>query len=315
MSAPAVLIATAKLRSGKEEDFNAWQARHNAVAHRFPGFISSDLIPPTQPDSNEWTIILNFRSRDDLAVWQRSSERAELIGEVAPLLEGGTLGEVAQLDGPGETPGTNITEVIFTRIKPGMEVTYRDWAVRIQVAQAKYAGYRGMYLQPPAEKDGLWTAIIRFDTSEHLEAWMNSPERAELLRESKVFVAQEQLLRLATSFPGWVPINPLTGKGPPNWKTALLVILGVYPVVMFEIRFLSPLLTSLGFPAALTTFIVNCLTAAATTFILMPRLVRWFGWWLFVDPKKPAWVEPAGLLVVVGLYAIEIASVWHLLHW
>ena len=29
MSAPAVLIATAKLRSGKEEDFSAWQARHN----------------------------------------------------------------------------------------------------------------------------------------------------------------------------------------------------------------------------------------------------------------------------------------------
>jgi hypothetical protein len=64
-----------------------------------------------------------------------------------------------------------------------------------------------------------------------------------------------------------------------------------------------------------TAFIVNCLTAAATTFILMPRFVRWFGWWLFVDPKKPAWLEPAGLFVVVGLYAIEIASVWHLLHW
>ena len=105
MSAPAVLIATAKLRTGGEEDFNAWQARHNSVAHRFPGFISSDLIPPTQPDSHEWTIILNFRSRDDLAVWQRSSERAELIGEVAPLLEGGTLGEVAWLDRAGAGPG------------------------------------------------------------------------------------------------------------------------------------------------------------------------------------------------------------------
>jgi antibiotic biosynthesis monooxygenase (ABM) superfamily enzyme len=159
----------------------------------------------------------------------------------------------------------------LTKIKSGMDVAYRDWAVRIQVAQAKYGGYRGMYLQPPAEKDGLWTAIIRFDTAEHFDAWMSSPERAELLSESKVFIEQEQLLRLATSFPGWVPINPLTGKGPPNWETALLVILGVYPVVMLEIRFLSPLLTSLGFRAALTTFIVNCLTAAATTFILRPR--------------------------------------------
>jgi putative addiction module component (TIGR02574 family) len=31
--------------------------------------------------------------------------------------------------------------------------------------------------------------------------------------------------------------------------------------------------------------------------------------------EKAAWVEPAGLLVVVGLYAIEIASLWHLLPW
>jgi uncharacterized protein len=169
--------------------------------------------------------------------------------------------------------------------------------------------------RPNSITDSQDNFAVRFDTAEHFEAWMNSPERAELLSESKVFIEQEQLLRLATSFPGWVPINPLTGKGPPNWKTALLVILGVYPMVMLEIRFLSPFLTSLGFRAALTTFIVNCLTAAATTFILMPRFIRLFGWWLFDDPKKPAWVEPAGLLTVVGLYAIEIASVWHLLPW
>jgi hypothetical protein len=49
--------------------------------------------------------------------------------------------------------------------------------------------------------------------------------------------------------------------------------------------------------------------------LLMPRFIRWFGWWLFVNLKKPAWVEPAGLLAVVGLYAIEIASLWHLLPW
>jgi antibiotic biosynthesis monooxygenase (ABM) superfamily enzyme len=157
MSAPAVLIATAKLRSGNEEDFNAWQARQKAVAHRFPGFISSDLIPPTQPNSNEWIIILNFQSRDDLAVWQRSSERAELIGEVAALLEGGTLGEVAQLDGPGAGPGTNITDVIFTKIKPGMNATYRDWAVRIQVAQSKYAAgnlFPGLGTDQSAHREG-----------------------------------------------------------------------------------------------------------------------------------------------------------------
>ena len=185
MSEPAVLIASAKLRPGEDRAFSAWQVRHNAAIGKFPGFISSDVMPPSQPESNEWTIVLNFRSQDELAAWQRSSERAELVSDAIPLLEGGSLGEVARLDRPGEPPGQNVTEVIFSKIKPGMDDTYREWAVRIQAAQAKYSGYGGMYLQPPAEKDGPWTTIIRFDTAEHLEAWMEAPERKELLRNPR----------------------------------------------------------------------------------------------------------------------------------
>src|SRR4029077_12067536 len=70
MSAPAVLIASAKLRSGEDQAFAAWQARHNIVIGKFPGFISSDVIPPSQPESNEWTIVLNFRSQDELTAFQ-----------------------------------------------------------------------------------------------------------------------------------------------------------------------------------------------------------------------------------------------------
>ena len=315
MSAPAVLIASAKLLPGQDQAFSAWQARHNAIIHEFPGFISSDVIPPAQPDGNEWTIVLNFKSEDDLAAWQRSTQRLELVGEVVPLLEGGNLGEAARLDRPGAPPGGNVTEVIFSKIKPGMDATYREWAVRIQAAQAKYAGYRGMYLQPPTEKDGLWTSIIRFDTAEHLEAWMDAPERAKLLAESKAFIDQEQLMRLGTSFPGWVPINPVTGKGPPNWKTALLVVLGLFPIVMLEMRLLGPILSGLGLHASAATFISNCISVAGTTFITMPLCIRWFGWWLFADKKSPTWFEPAGFLLLVALFAIEIGALWNLLPW
>src|ERR1700739_3335202 len=259
MSAPAVLIASAKLRPGQDQAFSAWQARNNAIIDKFPGFISSDVNPPTQPNSNEAAIVLNFRSEGELAAWQSSGERAELVGKVVPLLEGGNLGEAARLDRPGEPPGPNVTEVIFSKIKPGMDAPYREWAVRIQAAQAKYAGYRGMYLQPPTEKDGLWTTIIRFDTAEHLEAWMEAPERAEVLSESNDFIDQNQLMRPATSSPGWVPINPVTGKGPPNWKTAMLVVLGLFPMVMLEIRFFGPIMQVLGLHTSLATFVTNCI--------------------------------------------------------
>jgi antibiotic biosynthesis monooxygenase (ABM) superfamily enzyme len=40
MSAPAVLIASAKLRPGEGQAFDASQVRHNTVIGKFPGFLS-----------------------------------------------------------------------------------------------------------------------------------------------------------------------------------------------------------------------------------------------------------------------------------
>jgi Uncharacterized protein conserved in bacteria len=314
MSNPAVLIATARVRTGKDTEFAAWKARYDTVIGKFPGYVSGDMIPGAN-GSNEWTIVINFRSADDLAAWQRSSEHAQIVGEGSPLFEGGNFAEVAQAADAGVQPAGDVTEVIFSRIKPDMEDAYREWTTRIEAAQARYPGYRGMFLQPPEEKGGIWTTIIRFKSAPQLEAWMNAPERKSLLQESKAFIEHEQLTRLATAFPGWVPIDPVTGKGPPDWKTALLVLLGLFPVVMIELRFLSPILTALGLHASLATFIGNALSVAATSFVTMPLFVRWFGWWLFPAEASTWRVTSKGVAVLVLLFALEVAALWRLLPW
>ncbi len=215
---------------------------------------------------------------------------------------------------PPEKPSApNATEVIISRIKPGMDELYREWAVRIQGAQASYPGYLGAYLQPPSSADGHWTTFIHYDTAEHLEAWMNAPERAKLLEESRAFIEKEELSRLATSFPGWVPVNPKTGKGPPDWKTALLVLLGLFPIVMLELRFLSPLLTSLN--SSFATFIGNTISVALTSFATMPLFVRCFGWWLFPKDASSPFVTFKGIAILIVLFALEVALLWRLLPW
>jgi antibiotic biosynthesis monooxygenase (ABM) superfamily enzyme len=312
MSTPAVLLATFKIRPGHEDDFAAWQIQHNKVVSKFPGYVSADVIPPTKPGDNEWTIILNFQSSDLLVKWQKSEERAGLIADVLPLVEGGNLGQMMPEDNAASQPDTNVTQVILSKIKPGMEDAYREWSVRIQQAQAKYPGYRGTYIQPPSSGEaGNWTTMLRYDTSAHLEAWLAAPERAELLQESKAFIENEELMRLRTSFPGWVPINPVTGKGPPDWKTAILVLLGLYPTVLLELRFLNPHLTFLN--PSLATFIGNAGSVAVTSFITMPLFVRWFGWWLFPGKNSSKSREPIGLGLFILLFAIEIALLWRIL--
>ena len=284
MSSPAVLIATAKIRPGSEDAFAAWQGRHDAAVAAFPGFNSSDIMPPGEHDDT-WTILLNFDSKEHLSAWQQSTERAAILAELAPLTIGGNLGEVMQAESAGAAqPGTTVTQVIFSRIKPGTENSYREWAARMQQAQARYPGYRGMYLQPPAPGGTHWITMLRFGTTEQLNGWLAAPERAAMLKESRAFIEGEELLRLATSFPGWVRIDPETGKGPPNWKTALLVLLGLYPIVALELLYLNPLLA--GLVPALGIFIGNVLSVAATSFLTMPWLVRAFDWWLFAEPKQ-----------------------------
>jgi len=308
MSSPAVAIATAKVRRGSEDAFAAWKGRHDAIVAKFSGFISSDIMPPDE-HSDMWTIVLNFRSPTELNAWQQSKERIGLVGELLPLVTGGDFGQVMKKETPDSAlPGTTVTQVILSQVKPGMEDAYRDWSARIQEAQSQYPGYRGMYLQPPSSNGGHWTTLLRFDTQEHLEAWLAAPERAKLLQESKAFIENEELMRLATSFPGWVPINPLTGKGPPDWKTALLVLLGLYPIVVIELRFLNPFLR--GLDSSLATFVGNAISVAGTTFITMPLFVRAFGWWLFEDKNSPRWTTPAGLAILAGLFAAEVAFFW-----
>lgn len=314
MKMNATLLATARIHPSAQADFAAWQARHSVNVSHFAGFISSDMVAPPKGNADlPWTIILNFDSEENLQTWKQSEVRATLLHEVIPLLDGGNFGETLRLGAEGSMPHAEVTEVIFSKVKPGMADHYREWAVRIQSAQAKYPGYRGMYLQPPAgNSGGHWTSILRYDSTENLEAWMKSLERRTLIAETGEFIESEELMRLATAFPGWVPIDPLTGKGPPNWKTAMLVLLGLFPIVMLEMKFLNPVLSELGLHDSPAIFIGNVLSVALTSFFTMPWFVRRFTWWLF-PLNSASLVTARGIAILVALFLLEVLSLWKLL--
>ena len=137
---------------------------------------------------------------------------------------------------------------------------------------------------------------------------MNAPERNELVRESKAFIEHEQLTRLATSFPGWFPTDPKTGQGPPKYKAGMLVLLGLFPIVMLEARFLSP--QTAGLNPSLAMFIGNVLSVAATTYLTMPLFIKALKWWLLPEPDAPKSVHLKGTLLVCALYALSVAIFW-----
>ena len=169
----------------------------------------------------------------------------ELIEEVAPLVEGGLVMQLVGQAAVDYSVRHGVTMVMVTDIKPGKEAAYRAWADRIQKLQATFPGYVGSFVQPPQHRRNRLDhgVALRLGAEPGAVAQVRRARRhgqGERGLWSQGFHAQ----RVDTSFPGWVPNDPATGKPPNMWKTACLILLTLFPVVMLELKFLNPQLAS-----------------------------------------------------------------------
>lgn len=305
------LLLCARVRGGQDAAFGDWQARWQHELLQSPGAESFEVIPQT-PDQDEVVGIARFASVDALRVWRHSEINRHLIEAARELTDGGVLMQLTGAAAAEYYVQHSATEVIITRIKPGKDKEYRLFADRIQRAQQAFPGYIGSFVQPPHHHETGWTTVLRFQAQRDLDRWMNSPERKALLEEAEDLVEGFEAQRIDTSFPGWVPADPVTGKSPSMWKTAALVLLTLFPVVMLELRFLNPVLRTLTTPPSLGTFIGNAISVALTTWPLMPLAIRLFHPWLFPE-KQPKWLVATSPVILLACYAIEIALLWRLL--
>jgi uncharacterized protein len=310
-SAATVHLTQMSVKSGNAAEYVDWLARLMMVGVGTGAVLSAEIIPPSSPDDDVWTLVQRFHEHHLIAEWQANSERLKLLEELAPKIEGN---EIALTETESSTYGTvgSVAVAIVTHVKSGLESTYRELETQFQAAQAKQRGYRGVYLQPPTKTTpGMWTTLIRFDSPDALDEWFGSDERKKVLALSDPVVSSTDYQKVTGSFPGWFPAEETGGKGPPNWKTAMLILLGLYPIVMFEIRYLNPALHGLN-PAA-ANFIGNVISVALTTFVTMPLFIKAFTPWLFPKKDTPAWVSPACFALILVLFALEIALLWRLL--
>ncbi|MDZ4838356.1 MAG: hypothetical protein SGJ27_31625 [Candidatus Melainabacteria bacterium] len=309
--ADTVHLTKVSVKSGDVGEHVNWLARLMMVGVGSGTVLSAEIIPSSSPDENVWTLVQRFYDEQLVAEWKANPDRARLLEEVAPKIEGN---EIAVTDAVSSTRGTvgSVAVAIVTNVKPGQELTYLEFEKQFQSAQAKQRGYRGVYLQPPTKKTpGIWTTLIRFDSPDALDQWFVSEERRKLLTLAEPVVTSTDYQSVEGSFPGWFPAQEKGGKGPPNWKTAMLILLGLYPIVMLEIRYLNPILHDLN-PAA-ANFIGNSISVALTTWVTMPLSIKAFTPWLFPKKDTPEWVSPVSFALVLVIFALEIALLWRLL--
>ena len=302
MSPPLATATTTRitLRPGAAPDFARWQAAFTRALADAPGFLTLD-IGPAFVGAADWRIVQRFRSAEALGCWQASPRRADLFADLVALRADGAEDETT--DTPD--PLACVTEVITTLVEPGKEQAFQDWAERIQARQAMFPGYMGTLVQAPVSAEiRYWTTLVRFGTPAELDGWLGSADRAQLLQRADPAMATWKSHRLTSPFAGWFPATE-ERPSPPAWKQSALVLLMLFPVVMLEIRFLSPLLAGLHVAAA--TFVGNAISVALTSWPLMGMAVFCMGWWLQPAPARRRRVELLGAATMAALYAIELA--------
>jgi uncharacterized protein len=198
----ATAVTAVQVCQGEEGAFTGWLTQLNKTISTFPGYISAVVIPPVPPLQSDWVMVQRFQTIEELRAWLDSDARRSLLDKSASLLADEGTTNVIQGTNTELSPHDMVTEIITVSVKPGMEEAYRDWVDRIRQVEARFPGYQGLQPQPPTP--GLqddWVSLLRFDTSEHLNAWLQSDARRDALQEVEPFIDKREQ-QVAASFSG-----------------------------------------------------------------------------------------------------------------
>jgi uncharacterized protein len=156
-----------------------------------------------------------------------------------------------------------------------------------------FPGYEGTALFP-ADSSGQWMSVLRFGTTPQLTGWIRSRERQEVLPRLRGELTRD-FAGLPRSAPFGSTVRVADGKTriTPGWKTAMLVVLCLYPTVMVLSKSLAPALNHLGVDQAVAMFVGNVISVVLLQWVLA-LTVSWPFWrWLDpIDGRRPASVWP-----------------------
>ena len=80
------VVISRRVIKGQEAHFEQLSSEMTHRASRYPGYLGADLFRPASANDPEYRIIFKFSDQESLAAWQASSERAEMLEQIEPLL-------------------------------------------------------------------------------------------------------------------------------------------------------------------------------------------------------------------------------------
>ncbi|OBK10447.1 hypothetical protein A5636_15865 [Mycobacterium asiaticum] len=285
------------------ERFGGWVARYAAAANRAAGYVSARQSVHSGGQL-DWGVEVRFTDPESLDAWLDSAERRTVLDAAAE--EGFWRSAPDLVLVEGELPPSG-AGVFLHDVTPGKETEFIAAQRDLTSVSSTFPGYEGTVLFP-ADGFAQWMSVLRFRTAGHLAGWIQSRERLQALPRLREELTRD-FAELPRSAPFGSTVRVADGQTriTPAWKSAMLVVLCLYPTVVLLNKSLAPALGRLGIDQAAAIFVGNVVSVALLQWVLVPAASRPFRRWLDPIDGASARISAAGSAVIVVGYAVLLA--------
>lgn len=187
---------------------------------------------------------------------------------------------------PVKSSTSPLTVVVSRRVRKGQEAEFEKLSSQMTERAANFPGHLGATMfRPSSPEDPEYRIMFKFRDRKTLDAWETSEERAELLAQIESLLLQPSERDVTSGIVTWFTLpgqNPV--KPPPKWKMTIVSWLALYPAVTLVFILFGDLLAKV--PLLFRTMLVTIVVMLLMSYVLMPRMTRWFAFWLFPDRNK-----------------------------
>lgn len=178
--------------------------------------------------------------------------------------------------------------VVVSQVVPSCEEAEFEALLRDVIAETHdFEGQLGVdVIRPSDHVHPEYVAIFRFDSYDHLKAWRDSDEHRSWVERSQLLAGKtgnegtgnEEIV---TGGEYWLTPKSNPGQPAPRSKQALVIWMGIYPLVTLLIWVMEPYLG--GLPLYVRTLVLTVILVLLMTYLVMPFLMRHLSGWLHAN--------------------------------
>lgn len=175
-------------------------------------------------------------------------------------------------------PNKVVTYIITNEVAEGRVPEYEGWKRKVDDVCRKLPGHLGVQIIRPAPGSRKYTTIVRFDTHENLQRWIDSAERKQVLLELSPLIIESK-----TSVQSGIDFWFCTWDTQPKvWKQYLLILSVIMPLAWLVPHAMAKLVPYIGYYNEVVYYVVGSLIITyLMTYHLVPMLSRLLSKWLY----------------------------------